>query len=208
MRETIIASAIEVFNQKGLKNSTLRDIAKEMSISDGHLRYYFRTKEDLILSVFAEMDAAIVSIADEVTRYDSVAQEIIESLSRSFMVMYRYGFFFNEPLADLQAFPKLYIAYLELIERRKELFMDVFRKYKEVGIFSPDVDAELFPVLFEQFFIISDNWVRYTKLPNRRKLDDTKQVRYFVAVSVALFLPYLSVQVREELLKWVKATCR
>ncbi|WP_247236385.1 TetR/AcrR family transcriptional regulator [Telluribacter sp. SYSU D00476] len=206
MRETIIASAIGVFNTKGIKNSSLRDIADQLSISDGHLRYYFRTKEDLLLAVFAEMDEAILAVASEKTVHDSIAQAIIEPVSKSFRIMYAYGFFFTEPLAVLQKYTRLYNAYIQLIERRRELFMEVFEKFKENGIFAQQVDKELFPVLFEQFFILSDSWIRYAKMPHRRNIEDSEQVKHYVAVSIGLFLPYLSSQVRDDLTVWVKSS--
>ena len=52
MREKIISQAVEVFNRKGISKTTLRDIARELAISDGHLRYYFKTKEELVLATF------------------------------------------------------------------------------------------------------------------------------------------------------------
>jgi AcrR family transcriptional regulator len=45
-----------LFNEKGVMNVTLRDVAKSMNKSYGNITYHFPTKEDVITSLFEEMN--------------------------------------------------------------------------------------------------------------------------------------------------------
>ena len=75
MRDNIMESARVLFTQKGIRNSSLRDIAQYVGISDGHLRYYFKTKESLILATFEQMEQQIAAFADTV--FPPTAQTIL-----------------------------------------------------------------------------------------------------------------------------------
>ena len=199
MKNEIIKAAQKVFNENGIPRSTLRDIAKELSISDGHLRYYFKTKEDLILAIFGQMDEEIVSFAQGGQPSNSL-QAIIGPLTGGFEVMYNYAFFFTESTALLEVYPKVYAAYQNLIENRRKLFLTMFGRFKEKGIFLEDSDESLFPIIFEQFFIISDNWVKYAKMEEGKDI-----INHYVALAVALFIPYFNSQLKVEALKWIKS---
>jgi TetR/AcrR family fatty acid metabolism transcriptional regulator len=50
--EAILRSAIKVFAQKGYFNSKVSDIAGEAGIADGTVYLYFKSKEEILHSVF------------------------------------------------------------------------------------------------------------------------------------------------------------
>ena len=51
-REAILRSAIKVFAQKGYFNSKVADVAKEAGIADGTVYLYFKSKDEILHSVF------------------------------------------------------------------------------------------------------------------------------------------------------------
>ena len=51
-REAILRSAIRVFAQNGYFNSKVADIAKEAGIADGTVYLYFKSKEEILHSIF------------------------------------------------------------------------------------------------------------------------------------------------------------
>ncbi|SFH13552.1 TetR/AcrR family transcriptional regulator [Pontibacter chinhatensis] len=204
MKERIIGQAVEVFNRKGISKTTLRDVARELAISDGHLRYYFKTKEDLVHAIFSEMEREITAYATETDSNVTGAQALAAPLTSIYRVMYRYVFFFVESAAILETFPKVYTAYEKLFQSRRELFLAIFEEYKRSGVFEDSVEAHLFPLLFEQVFIVSDSWLRYARLPQNQHLTQESQIRHYVAVTVALLLPYFNTYLREEVTTWLK----
>ena len=50
-KDQILNAAEEVFNQKGLDNARMDDIAEETGLSKGTLYLYFKSKDDLIAAI-------------------------------------------------------------------------------------------------------------------------------------------------------------
>ena len=68
--QQIIAAAIRVFARSGYYNSRVSDIAREAGIASGTIYLYFKTKDDILITLFREKMAAFVAsmrraIADE-----------------------------------------------------------------------------------------------------------------------------------------------
>jgi TetR/AcrR family fatty acid metabolism transcriptional regulator len=68
--QQIIEAAVRVFARKGYFNSRVSDIAREAGIAAGTIYLYFKTKEDILITLFREKMAAFVAslrraIADE-----------------------------------------------------------------------------------------------------------------------------------------------
>jgi len=58
-RERIIAFAVDYFNENGFQKSSLKSLAAALGISDGNLRYHFRTKGDLAMAIYLELHERI-----------------------------------------------------------------------------------------------------------------------------------------------------
>lgn len=205
MKKKIIDQAVAVFNRKGISKTTLRDIARELAISDGHLRYYFKTKEELVHATFSEMEQEISTLAaatGATSAFD--VQTLVAPLTSVYRIMYRYVFFFSESTAILETFPKVYVAYEQLFQNRRQMFLTLFEQYKREGVFEDTVEDHLFPLLFEQVFILSDSWVRYARLPQYGHLSQEEHIKHYVAVTVALLLPYFNADLRAQVSNWLK----
>ena len=68
--QQIIEAAVRIFARNGYYNSRVSDIAKEAGIASGTIYLYFKTKDDILVSLFREKMAQFVAtvrkaIADE-----------------------------------------------------------------------------------------------------------------------------------------------
>ncbi|MBI5628190.1 MAG: TetR/AcrR family transcriptional regulator, partial [Candidatus Rokubacteria bacterium] len=59
--QQIIDAAVRVFARKGYYNSRVSDIAKEAGIGAGTIYLYFRTKDDILVTLFREKMAQFVA---------------------------------------------------------------------------------------------------------------------------------------------------
>jgi TetR/AcrR family fatty acid metabolism transcriptional regulator len=60
-RDRILEAAVKVFARKGYFAARISDIAKEAQVADGTIYLYFRSKEDLLVSLFDEVMAEHVA---------------------------------------------------------------------------------------------------------------------------------------------------
>ena len=87
-REAILRAAIKVFAGKGYFNSKVADIAGEAGIADGTVYLYFKSKDEILHSIFdramaefiAEGRREIADIADPAARLHRIAQLHLEKL--------------------------------------------------------------------------------------------------------------------------------
>ena len=61
-REAILRAAVKVFARKGYFNSKVADVASEAGIADGTVYLYFKSKDDILHSVF---DRTMATFIDE-----------------------------------------------------------------------------------------------------------------------------------------------
>jgi TetR/AcrR family fatty acid metabolism transcriptional regulator len=59
--QQIIEAAVRVFARKGYFNSRVSDVAREAGIAAGTIYLYFKTKEDILITLFREKMAVFVS---------------------------------------------------------------------------------------------------------------------------------------------------
>lgn len=87
-REAILRAAITVFARKGYFNSKVSDIAGEAGIADGTVYLYFKSKDEILHSVFdramaefiAEGRREIANIADPTEKLHRIAELHLEKL--------------------------------------------------------------------------------------------------------------------------------
>lgn len=199
-REIIIAAALEAFNDKGLTGASLRDIASRLHISDGHLRYYFKTKEDLVLAAFDAMDAEILQRAEGSADVAFSWEGMLEHLTGTFLVMHRYRCFFLESPVRLRELRKVHGAYQQLLAGRRTLFLELFKGLQQLQIFDSAYSEKHFHLLFDQFFILSDNWVKQAYLhPSDETVEQT--AKHYARLGLLLFLPFVKEEQKEQLMR-------
>jgi TetR/AcrR family transcriptional regulator, fatty acid metabolism regulator protein len=89
-RDAILKAAVKVFAQHGYFQSQVADVARVAGVAAGTVYLYFRSKDDLLVSIFervmseaiAEGRAALAGIADPIERLRRIAHLHLDRLSR------------------------------------------------------------------------------------------------------------------------------
>jgi len=61
-RERILASAMRVFASKGFFGAKVSDIAEDAGVADGTIYLYFKSKDDILISLFEEQMEKVQSV--------------------------------------------------------------------------------------------------------------------------------------------------
>lgn len=149
-REAIIRAAIKIFAGKGYFNSKVADIAAEAGIADGTVYLYFKSKEEVLHSIF---DRAMEEAIDEGRRELSEISGPVEKLARIAEIhLERLGadrdlaVVFQVELRGSTKFMEAFSAtgfatYLDLIRATVE-------EGQKAGIFRKDIKAVLAAKIF------------------------------------------------------------
>src|SRR5437868_15220458 len=82
-RERILEAAVRIFAEKGFYNAKVSEIAHEAGVADGTIYLYFKSKDDLLISIFEDRMEQVIANARAAVA-DAVADGAapLEQLSR------------------------------------------------------------------------------------------------------------------------------
>ncbi|MCK8677833.1 MULTISPECIES: TetR/AcrR family transcriptional regulator [Streptomyces] len=79
-RQRIQDVALELFAEQGYEKTSLREIAERLDVTKAALYYHFKTKEDIVISLFADLGRPVdelIAWAEEQPRTLATKQEIL-----------------------------------------------------------------------------------------------------------------------------------
>lgn len=176
-RTAILNAATRVFARRGFFNAQVADVAREAGVAAGTVYLYFRSKDDLLTSIFEksmtraleEADRALAGVTDPVERLRRLARVHLGGLGSRrdlaivFQVELRQSTKFMERFSAAQL--RTYLDHLR----------DAVRAAQEAGVFRTDLNATLAAkAIFGALDEMVTNWV----LSNRdhRLVDDADPV--------------------------------
>lgn len=191
MKEQILQKAVALFNGSGVQQTSFRDIAAALGLSDGHVRYYYKTKEKLLLALFEKMNQEILLAAKPLPeKTNTISQGLKNNLNGAFTVMSTYSFFFTETPATFSQFTEVGKMYKNLVQSRKDLFINLFEQLTQKGYFKREFTPALQQQAFYSIFIISDSWLRHHYILHNDKPDDN-DIKFHSDLAFSILLPYI-----------------
>ena len=161
-REAILRAAIRVFAHNGYFNSKVADIAREAGIADGTVYLYFKSKEEILHSIFdRSVDEALTAarkqielISDAREKLRRIALLHLERLGADrdlavvFQVELRGSTKFMEEFSASG-----FAEYLSLIR-------STFEEGQRTGVFRSDLNAKVVAkILFGALDEMATNWI-------------------------------------------------
>ena len=194
-QDLIIKTAIALFNQQGTRAISTNRIADECGVSRGNLHYHFRTKQELIQSIFR-----LIKREMEASWFDDHRHPTIEHLKfifeRQIDLVWRYRFFYREVNALLADDPELKDLFIDTRAKRIVEVKKFFSELIETGLIKnpgPDVTLES---LLEVGWLVSDQWVPHLDLHNKDV--NEKSVAEGFQLVTEIFLPFFSPEAKQQ----------
>ncbi len=143
-RQNIIQKSIELFNEQGVVNVRTRDIAEALEISTGNLTYHYKTKQDLMHSVYRYMIKTLeeMSIGNQLMMPGRGALLVVRGYL-DYIVKFR--FFYQDTLEIIRAYPELAKSHHQQVEQEKAIIKNLL--YRAIG--KGEIKAEAFPGLYD-----------------------------------------------------------
>lgn len=161
-REAILRAAIDVFAHNGYFNAKVADIAREAGVADGTVYLYFKSKEEILHSIFdrsvdeaiADAKKQLAGISDPKEKLRQIARLHLERLGADrnlavvFQVELRGSTKFMEEFSAAG-----FAEYLSLIRM-------TFEEGQRAGVFRADLNAKVVSkILFGALDEMATNWI-------------------------------------------------
>jgi AcrR family transcriptional regulator len=85
-RERIIATAVELFYNNGLSNTTLEAVADQMNVTKPFIYSHFKSKSELLAEICSRGIRASLDALNRVVAGDGTATDKLQALARDFML--------------------------------------------------------------------------------------------------------------------------
>ncbi len=118
-KQLIINNAITLFNTKGIKNVTLREIAATINKSYGNVTYHFATKEQLLVAIFEEYNETLVALHSKPIETEHLLHYFMLAPAFSFDITVKYLFLFVDYTEIKRAYPA-FISQVEIKNQQRK----------------------------------------------------------------------------------------
>ena len=191
-RETqalILKVALHLFNEHRSAAVSTNRIAEACEISKGNLNYHFRTKQDIILALFAD-------ITVEMNRawYEDHRNPTMEHMAfmfvRQLRLISRYRFFYRELIPLLRESKLLRRRFNEVRVRRVAEVKRFMQGLISAGLFRADCTDEQLDLLITSTWVLSDHWLNHIEITGQEVDEAAFRLGYDILVNMVT--PYLT----------------
>src|SRR5687767_6967328 len=149
-RDAILRAATQVFARNGFFQSQVADIARAAGVAAGTVYLYFRSKDDLLVSLFertmrdaiAEVRSALDGIGDPAERLTRIARLHLERLGRDRDLAIVFQVELRQSTKFMERFSSTYLRdYIGLIR-------DTMAAGQAAGRFRPEINATIAAKMF------------------------------------------------------------
>lgn len=146
-REEIINAAEKIFFEKGLAVATMDEIAESAELSKGTLYLYYKSKEDLYLTVAMKGSDILYQMFLKVMASGEPPIKMIASLGEAYYDYFknhrdyfRMYYFFENPQVQSQVSPEMMDICQQCDRKIWDLVMGVLQRGIDAGVLRKDVD--------------------------------------------------------------------
>ena len=161
-RDVILRAAIDVFAERGYFNAQVADVARAAGVAAGTVYLYFRSKDDLLASIFEktmqdafdEWKTTLAAVDDPAERLRRFASLHLARLGRDRKLAVVFQVELRQSIKFMERFSSTHLQdYLDIMRR-------AIADGQQAGVFRRDVDANLAAkALFGALDEMATNWM-------------------------------------------------
>ncbi|MDX2134349.1 MAG: TetR/AcrR family transcriptional regulator [Saprospiraceae bacterium] len=193
-KSRIKEAAIACFNRVGTANVRLQQIADEAGMSLGNMTYHFRTREDILLSVWEQLVAEQRTLLNAF-RVLPLFEDIERLLDSTFSLQQRYAFFYRDTPEVMRVCPAVEPEHRQHIRWQVQQLQLALEFNRARGAFDDNLLTLQQPeAVATLFWATADTWLYRCKITG----DDETHYPAFQTILWNVLLPYFSDTGRRE----------
>lgn len=189
-RTKILTTALQIFNQEGVDNTSIRRIARDVGISHGNLRYHFTSKEVIIIELFELMNKEMDELVKIYLNYGSNIKAFIETARYSAKVFLKYRFIMNDVIGICRQFETIKAALQTNYEKRKNQFYIILTFLAQQGFAKPEPFPNYYKKFIDNGMLVNDFWIPISDL--YYSIPEEEKVEQYFRSWIIYFLPVLT----------------
>jgi len=188
-RELILQTSLGLFNELGEPNVSTNHIADEAGISPGNLYYHFRSKQDIVVELFARFAARLDPLIAVPLLATLRAEDLWFQLHLSFELKGQYRFLFRDPVDITVGIPGLRRAFLALYRRERKSIEALISSLQQSG--SIHIGALEKEVLLNNLMLAMMYWIPFAEMFGENGLQDGNVQIRAIAGALQMVIPYM-----------------
>jgi AcrR family transcriptional regulator len=188
-RSRILETSLRLFNDFGEPNVTTTVIADEMNISPGNLYYHFRSKDEIVNTLFGEFEREIEGVLAAPSARSADVEDIWLFLHLVFEAIWRYRFLYRD-LNDLLSRNRLLeVHFKRLLERKVQTALALCESLVAAG--GMRATRTEIPALATNMVVVTTYWLSYEYVRDPRHPREQATLAGGVYQVMALVAPFL-----------------
>ena len=189
-RDRILQTACTLFNEQGEAHVTLAHIGERLGMSEGNVWYHFHTKHDLIMALFAEMQARVKTNQQRDLSSLQQLSDVQDMFVESFLLMWEYRFLFQDHIDLMVTLPEVRRQLVELTLQGHNFVVRVLQRLCEIGLLQ--VEKSEMGVLATNVWIINRYWIDYCQTRSEKQQVTEQDFQEGMQQIRMLLLPYFT----------------
>lgn len=169
-RDRILDLSLGLFNALGEPNVTSSAIAEEMAISPGNLYYHFRSKQDIVNTLFERFERELLALLQEpVSPFDEL-EHVRRRLEAQFELMWRHRFLYRDLNELMSRNRRLETRFKELLAQQAASQQAWCESLARAGALRLDPDE--LTDLCANLLLITCHWLSFEYTLNARRFSE------------------------------------
>jgi AcrR family transcriptional regulator len=189
-RDRVLSACRGLFNERGPASATTAEIAARVGINEGNLYYYFKRKEQILITLFDEFEQAMDRVARRGLEEPAEPSRYSDYLTGWFRLMWEYRFFYRDGAALFKMAPSLRARVKVLTDRGQQNVRRVLMDMAAHGMLRAgpkEIDQ-----LVINSWIIATYWLEYLRSREGVNEITVTEVEWGFNQVKSLFAPYLA----------------
>lgn len=194
-KQRILKKSLQLFNNKGIVNISLRDISKKLNISVGNLQYHYKKREDIVEDLYFNL---VQKIEKEILALNKNAPINIffDAPVKIMIILFEYRFFLIDFVNISRNNETIKRHYSQLSIKREEQFIILINVLIARNIFRKPLLRNEYVNLYKVIEVISNFWFS-NSLIQKDNLSKEVIEEYSVLISQIIY-PYLTKQGKDK----------
>lgn len=204
-KDKILEKSLMLFNERGVSNVSLRNIACEMGISVGNLQYHFKKREEITIALYFQLVETIDHSMnlENISSFSGEKLNVLFGISKVMLTsFFEYRFFFLDFNAIVNQHPTIKTHYKGLMQKREQQFFAFITDLIEADLMRKEVLPNEYKNLFLRIQVLSDFWMSSATVQSK-KISKKLMLEYLEVIDQTVF-PYLTEAGKMQYLKLAK----